>query len=432
MSDRQERQRWLLIAAIVGLSVGGALWLAGQHVAANAVWAITTVIGGVPLLIDVVRSLLHGHFGVDVIAALAIVGSLALEQYLAGAVIALMLSTGKSLEAYADRRAHRELSGLLARAPRQAHRYDDGALVDVPIEDVRLGDRLFVKAGEVVPVDGLLETNAVLDESALTGESQTGGTSPRRPHPIGGRERGRGLRCARNGDRRRQHVRRHRPPCAGSERGEGSVRAARGSVRRDLRAGHPGACGGRMGGERGRHPRPVRPRRGHAVSAPARRADRDRRGDLTIGEARDHREGGRCPRDAGPRDDPDVRQDGDPHVGRPGDRRRRELRPARRRTSSSVWRRRSTRSPRTCWQARSSEPLGSEAWSCHSPRTSARSTAQGSRGPSKGGRWPSGRRRSSRRAPASGAARGRSVGEPSWRARPACSSPSTAWWRARS
>ncbi len=172
MSGRQERQRWLLIGAIVGLSVGGALWLAGEHAAANAVWAITTVVGGVPLLIDVVRSLVHGHFGVDVIAALAIVGSLALGQYLAGAVIALMLSTGKSLEAYADRRAHRELSGLLARAPRQAHRYDDGALVDVPIEDVRLGDRLFVKAGEVVPVDGLLETNAVLDESALTGESR--------------------------------------------------------------------------------------------------------------------------------------------------------------------------------------------------------------------------------------------------------------------
>jgi heavy metal translocating P-type ATPase len=172
VSGRQERQRWLLVAAIVGLSVGGALWLAGEHAEANAAWAITTVIGGVPLLIDVVRSIARREPGVDLIAVLAIIGSLALAQYLAGAVIALMLSTGKALEAYADRRAHRELSGLLARAPRVAHRYDDGALVDVPIDEVRLGDRLFVKSGEVVPVDGVLETDGVLDESALTGESR--------------------------------------------------------------------------------------------------------------------------------------------------------------------------------------------------------------------------------------------------------------------
>ena len=95
MTGRQERQRWLLIGAIVGLSVGGALWLAGQHAAANAVWAITTVIGGVPLLIDVVAVIVHGRFGVDVIAALAIVGRSRWGEYLAGAVIALMLSTGE-------------------------------------------------------------------------------------------------------------------------------------------------------------------------------------------------------------------------------------------------------------------------------------------------------------------------------------------------
>ena len=112
MIGRREGYRWLLLGSIVGVCLGGALWLAGEHAAANGVWAITTVMGGVPLLIDVVRSFARREFGVDVIAALAIVGSLALAQYLAGAVIALMLSTGKALEAYADRRAHRELSRL--------------------------------------------------------------------------------------------------------------------------------------------------------------------------------------------------------------------------------------------------------------------------------------------------------------------------------
>ena len=172
MIGARDRHRWLLLAAVIGLSVGGALWLLGDHTAANAAWAITTVVGGVPLVIDVVRSLARREPGVDLIAALAIIGSLALAQYLAGAVIALMLSTGKALEAYADQRAHRELSSLLARAPRLAHRYEDGALVDVPIDGVQLGDRIFVKSGEVVPVDGMLETAGVLDESALTGESR--------------------------------------------------------------------------------------------------------------------------------------------------------------------------------------------------------------------------------------------------------------------
>src|SRR5262249_61155686 len=60
---------------------------------------------------------------------------------------------------------------LLERAPHQVHRYEDGALVTRPVDEVRLADRLFVKTGEVVPVDGMLEGDAVLDESALTGES---------------------------------------------------------------------------------------------------------------------------------------------------------------------------------------------------------------------------------------------------------------------
>jgi cation transport ATPase len=66
--------------------------------------------------------------GVDLIAIIAIIGCLALHEYAAGAVIAVMLASGQALEDYADRRAHRELSDLLARAPRQVHRYENGGL----------------------------------------------------------------------------------------------------------------------------------------------------------------------------------------------------------------------------------------------------------------------------------------------------------------
>ena len=75
-----------------------------------------------------------------------------------------MLASGRALETYADRRAHRELSALLDRAPQMVTRYEGGELVVRPIEDVRPGDRLFVKTGEVVPVDGVLMTPGVFDE----------------------------------------------------------------------------------------------------------------------------------------------------------------------------------------------------------------------------------------------------------------------------
>ena len=161
-----------LAAEVVGLATGAVLWFADLHDGANLAWAITIAIGIVPLLRDVVVGLLRREPGVDLIALLAMGGALALDEYLAGAVIALMLSSGEALESYADRRAHRELSDLLARAPRAVTRYEDGELITRPIDDVAVGDRLLVKQGEVVPVDGVMLADGVLDESALTGESR--------------------------------------------------------------------------------------------------------------------------------------------------------------------------------------------------------------------------------------------------------------------
>jgi heavy metal translocating P-type ATPase len=171
-SNRFDLSRLWLAVEVVGLAAGGVLWLADQRDAANLAWAITTAVGIVPLVREVAVGLLHREPGVDLIALLAMGGALALDEYLAGAVIALMLSSGEALEAYADRRAHRELSDLLERAPRTVTRYEDGALATRPIEEVAVGDRLLVKQGEVVPVDGVMLADGALDESALTGESR--------------------------------------------------------------------------------------------------------------------------------------------------------------------------------------------------------------------------------------------------------------------
>jgi heavy metal translocating P-type ATPase len=170
---RRDTSRAFLTLAVVGLAIGGVLWAAGEHQAAKMAWAATTIVGILPLAYSVAIDLLHRETGVDVIALLAMAGALALGEYLAGAVIALMLSSGRSLEAFADARAHRELSTLLERAPRTVHRYAGDELQSIPIGEVRPADVLLVKQGEVVPVDGfLVSENCVLDESALTGESR--------------------------------------------------------------------------------------------------------------------------------------------------------------------------------------------------------------------------------------------------------------------
>jgi heavy metal translocating P-type ATPase len=163
----------ILVGVLAAVVAGAVLWAAGAHGPADFAWATAIVLALVPLGFSVVRDLLHRETGVDLIALLAMGGALLLGQYLAGAVIGLMLSGGQALERYASTRARRELSGLVARAPRVVHRYTDGELASPNIGEVREGDRLLVKPGEVVPVDGVISTEAaVLDESALTGEAK--------------------------------------------------------------------------------------------------------------------------------------------------------------------------------------------------------------------------------------------------------------------
>ena len=163
--------RVLVGLILLALALGGVLHLLVPGHSGDLVWAIAIAVTLVPLTWSVLRSVARGDVGVDAIALVAMAGALALGEYLAGAVIALMLSGGNALEAAAGRRARRELTALLERAPRIAHRRRGDRLEEIAVEEVRVGDRIFVRAGEVVPVDGAIESEgAVVDESTLTGE----------------------------------------------------------------------------------------------------------------------------------------------------------------------------------------------------------------------------------------------------------------------
>ncbi len=163
----------MLAACVAAIVAGGALALADRSRAADIVWAAATAVVTVRLIVTIIGDLRRGRAGVDIIALLAMAGALALQQYLAGAVIALMLTGGQALEDYAAGRARRELTALLARAPRRAHRLTDDHVEVVAVDDLAPGDVVLVRSGDVVPVDGtLVDDTATFDESALTGESR--------------------------------------------------------------------------------------------------------------------------------------------------------------------------------------------------------------------------------------------------------------------
>ena len=159
------------VAAGVGTLVGCAAWLAGFGGAASAIWAATTLLLLVPLTLSVVKTLARGDVGVDAIALLAMGGALAVGEYLAGAVIAVMLAGGNALEAYAQGRAGRELSALVSKIPTTARVRRGGDVVTVPVDRLDPGDRMVVNTGDTVAADAqLVSAHAVFDTSSLTGE----------------------------------------------------------------------------------------------------------------------------------------------------------------------------------------------------------------------------------------------------------------------
>ena len=157
------------------------------------------------IVIDTVRGMIddlrHGQVGVDVLAVVAILSTVAVAEYWASWAVTLMITSGEAIEEYAQAKAERSLTALMEAAPQTAHvvnlpgvgrgfAADKGDSSDgfrrvgsasaaaaahrfdtVPVEQVQLGDVLMVLPGETVPVDGeLLSGTATLDLSNINGE----------------------------------------------------------------------------------------------------------------------------------------------------------------------------------------------------------------------------------------------------------------------
>ena len=146
-----------LIAGIVALWADRSDWAA-------LLWTSATLPVMAVLLAEIILSLRHGDFGLDIVAALSMGAALVFGEQLAASVVALMYAGGQYLESFAEKRASREMTALLARVPRTAVRHENGELEEVALEIIEPNDRLLIRRGDVVPVDGIVANGvAVLD-----------------------------------------------------------------------------------------------------------------------------------------------------------------------------------------------------------------------------------------------------------------------------
>jgi heavy metal translocating P-type ATPase len=168
----------IAVLAIVGIAVHLALRF-GAHSSREffgqplCEWPLLAVLvfGGVPLVVELLIKLVRWQFGSDLLAGMAIITSALLGQYLAGALVVLMLSGGEAMEAYAVRSASSVLQALAKRMPAVAHHEVENKVVDVPLDAIDIGNTIVLFPHEICPVDGtVLAGHGVMDESYLTGE----------------------------------------------------------------------------------------------------------------------------------------------------------------------------------------------------------------------------------------------------------------------
>jgi cation transport ATPase len=167
----EHRSRVLAAVALLALAAGGVLQLGGGSLG-DSVWGAAVALLAAELSAEVVHTIVvDHHMGVDTIALVAMIGALALGQELAGIIVGLMFTGGSALEDVASSRARRELTALVQRAPKITQLRIGDRIESVQVEQVRAGDVVLVRTGEMVPVDGtVLSADAVVDTSTLSGE----------------------------------------------------------------------------------------------------------------------------------------------------------------------------------------------------------------------------------------------------------------------
>jgi len=165
----------LLLAGICGLSTftGFLLERVGYNGPPIAIcFAVAYIAGGWFAIQDVWHALKLGNIDIQFLMVAVALGALFVRGWTEGATLLFLFSLSNALEQFANYRTRRTIDSLLKAAPKHALRRDGDSWREVPVERIKPGDELLVKAGELFPVDGtVIEGGTSADESALTGES---------------------------------------------------------------------------------------------------------------------------------------------------------------------------------------------------------------------------------------------------------------------
>lgn len=132
-----------------------------------------TVIASLPIFIKAVQALLMRAFSIELLVTIAVIGALFIGEYVESAVVTFLFMFGAYLEARTLEKTRSSLKNLVDMAPQVAIVFRGGNTIELPIEEVEKGDRVMIRSGGKVPVDGMIVTgSATFNEAAITGESK--------------------------------------------------------------------------------------------------------------------------------------------------------------------------------------------------------------------------------------------------------------------
>jgi len=138
----------------------------------NGLALSAVVLGGTPIFYSALKAVYSWNFRVDFLASIAIVASVIVGEYIAAAIVVLMLSGGEMLEDYASEKATMAIEKLIKTVPQQARVRRNGNEIEIHIQEVQLEDTIIIKSGEKIPVDGIvIGGTGSVNQASITGES---------------------------------------------------------------------------------------------------------------------------------------------------------------------------------------------------------------------------------------------------------------------
>ncbi|MFZ2848618.1 MAG: HAD-IC family P-type ATPase, partial [Trichococcus flocculiformis] len=162
------------ITALSGflIVIGFALKTLGYTTAADFALILATLIAVVPIMYKAYLALRMKAFSIELLVTIAVIGALFIREYTESSVVTFLFLFGDFLEARTLEKTRSSLRSLIDMAPQEAIVLHGTDQVVVPVEEVAVGDRLFIKPGGKIPVDGIIvKGQAAINEAAVTGEA---------------------------------------------------------------------------------------------------------------------------------------------------------------------------------------------------------------------------------------------------------------------